>query len=124
MKEGIIFRLAAQTDPAGRRIDHVQQQANEDALYIQTALAEDSVAPFQSDREIELSEYGSLMVVADGLSEMCHGKTASMLAIQCLKRSFSSENLNEALLSDVKLREEFMEQASSRAVTAHLVSDG
>ena len=115
MEERFIFRLAAQTDPAGRRNDHVQQQANEDALYIKTSLTEDHAAPFQSDREIELSEYGSLMVVADGLSEMCHGETASMLAIQCLKRSFSSENLNETLLSDVKLREEFMEQAFSRA---------
>ncbi|MDR0542148.1 MAG: protein phosphatase 2C domain-containing protein [Dysgonamonadaceae bacterium] len=81
------LRLAARCEAAGR-------PNNEDNYLICENLSEGKWS-FTTDREIELSEWGTPLVVADGMGGMNAGEVASALAIDSIKEWFSSGNLSQ-----------------------------
>lgn len=81
----IIFNLAAKCDAAGR-------SQNEDNYWVCPDLAKWN-APVDTmvgtDEDVELSDKGALLVVADGMGGMNAGEVASKLVIDGIKKKFS-----------------------------------
>ena len=84
------FRLAAYTDAAGRYNPEAPRSGNEDNMFVNANLGapEDSTF-FESDKEIVLSDYGCLLVVADGMGGMNAGEVASEIAVNMVKEAFA-----------------------------------
>jgi protein phosphatase len=85
------FRLAARCESAGR-------QKNEDNYQVGDNLSDDHWG-FSTDTEVELSPKGALLVVADGMGGLNAGEVASSVAVETIKKEFSSERLTENTLS-------------------------
>jgi len=81
------FRLAARCEAAGR-------MDNEDNYQISENLSEGKWS-FTTDEEVDLSQLGVLLVVADGMGGLNAGEIASALAIETVKEWFSPENLSK-----------------------------
>ncbi|MDR2385347.1 MAG: protein phosphatase 2C domain-containing protein [Tannerella sp.] len=81
------IRLAARCESAGR-------QKNEDNYQIGDNLNDDHWG-FSTDAEIELSPKGTLLVVADGMGGLKSGEVASSIAVETIKKWFSSERLTK-----------------------------
>lgn len=81
----IIFNLAAKCDKAGR-------SQNQDNYWVCPDLTRWN-APVDdvigTDKDVELSEKGALLVVADGMGGMNAGEVASELVIEGIKKKFS-----------------------------------
>lgn len=90
----IIFNLAAKCDAAGR-------SQNEDNYWVCPDLTKWN-APIDkvlgTDEDVELSDKGALLVVADGMGGMNAGEVASKLVIEGIKKKFS--NIPESILSN------------------------
>lgn len=90
----IIFNLAAKCDAAGR-------SQNEDNYWVCPDLAKWD-APLDkvvgTDEDVELSEKGALLVVADGMGGMNAGEVASKLVIDGIKKKFS--NIPDSILTN------------------------
>lgn len=82
----IIFNLAAKSDAAGR-------SQNQDNFWVCPDLSKRN-APIDkivgTDEDVELSEKGALLVVADGMGGMNAGEVASEIVIKEIKRKFSN----------------------------------
>lgn len=115
----IKFKIAAYTDAAGKMNQQAPRNGNEDNMYVCASLCkeEDSYL-FISDREEELSKYGCLMVVADGMGGMNAGEVASEIAINVVKESFSKDTINENVFRDTKTRTDFLESIIVKADSA------
>jgi protein phosphatase len=83
----IQLRLAARCEAAGR-------PNNEDNYLISENLSEGKWE-FTTDKEIELSELGTLLIVADGMGGLNAGEVASATAIDSIQEWFSPENLSK-----------------------------
>ena len=90
----IIFNLAAKCDAAGR-------SQNQDNYWVCPDLAKWD-APLDkvvgTDEDVELSEKGALLVVADGMGGMNAGEVASKLVIDGIKKKFS--NIPDSILTN------------------------
>ena len=90
----IIFNLAAKCDRAGR-------SQNQDNYWVCPDLTKWD-APLEkivgTDEDVELSDKGSLLVVADGMGGMNAGEVASKLVIEGIKKSMASIMLAQGWL--------------------------
>jgi protein phosphatase len=84
------LRLAAMIGEAGR-------DYNEDNYQICTDLSASNWG-FTTDSEIDLSDYGTLLVVCDGMGGANAGEVASQIAIDVIREWFSVENLSKEKL--------------------------
>ena len=90
----IIFNLAAKCDAAGR-------SQNQDNYWVCPDLTKWNAPTDKvlgTDEDVELSEKGALLVVADGMGGMNAGEVASQLVIEGIKKKFS--NIPDSLLSN------------------------
>ena len=90
----IIFNLAAKCDAAGR-------SQNQDNYWVCPDLTEWNVPTDKvlgTDEDVELSEKGALLVVADGMGGMNAGEVASKLVIDGIKKKFS--NVPDSILTN------------------------
>lgn len=114
----IRFRLTAYTDPAGKWNDLAPKKGNEDDLFVDADLANGVQGEFVSDKVIDLSDAGCLMVVADGMGGMNAGEVASSIAIDTVKASFSAHNLSHDVIESSIARVKFMERVVVEADAA------
>lgn len=108
--KSIKFRLTAYTDPAGKWNDDAPKRGNEDDLFVDANLGNGVQGEFVADQPEQLSDYGCLMVVADGMGGTNAGEVASAIAIETVKRYFRCENLTPSLCATVASRTKYMEQ--------------
>lgn len=106
----IRFRLAAYTDPAGKWNEDAPKKGNEDDLFVDYDLENETQGQFMADRIESLSEGGCLMVVADGMGGMNAGEVASAIAIETVRNAFKKENLTSEILSSSKSRTKYLER--------------
>ena len=114
----IKFRLAAYTDAAGKRNDVPPLYGNEDNFYVDADLSEEPQGEFSSDEEKALSDYGSLLVIADGMGGMNAGEVASEIAVRTVKECFAHKNLTDRIVADAESRERYMEHVVEEADAA------
>ena len=90
----IIFNLAAKCDAAGR-------SQNQDNYWVCPDLTKWNAPTDKvlgTDEDVELSDKGALLVVADGMGGMNAGEVASQLVIEGIKKKFSK--IPDSLLSN------------------------
>lgn len=114
----IQFRLTAYTDAAGKRNDIPPLFGNEDNFFVDSDLSNDQQGEFSTDEIKSLSDYGSLLVVADGMGGMNAGEIASDIAIQTVKHFFAYERLSQDIVSTAEKRVHYMERVVAEADTA------
>ncbi len=114
----IQFRLTAYTDAAGKRNDIPPLFGNEDNFFVDSDLSNDQQGEFSTDEIKSLSDYGSLLVVADGMGGMNAGEIASDIAIQTVKHFFAYERLSHDIVSTAEKRVGYMERVVAEADTA------
>lgn len=103
----LIFNLAAKTDAAGR-----PGSPNQDNFWVCPDLTKwnariDRVVG--TDEDVELSEKGALLVVADGMGGMNAGEIASKLVIEGIKKKFSV--IPDSILSNENEIQNFIRDA-------------
>ncbi len=114
----IRFRLAAYTDSAGKRTDVPPLYGNEDNFYVDSNLSGADEGVFVNDEETELSDWGSLLVVADGMGGMNAGEVASEIAIRTVRKFFAHSQMTKEIVATPKSRERYMEKVVVEADTA------
>ncbi len=114
----IRFRLTAYTDPAGKWDDGAPNKGNEDNLFVDTNLSGEVQGEFLSDSEVNLSKYGTIMVVADGMGGTNAGEVASAIAIGVVKRYFGKDALTPDIVATSASRERYMERVVTEADAA------
>lgn len=118
----IKFRLAAYTDAAGKRNDNPPLYGNEDNFFVDADLSNEQQGNFSSDEERDLSDYGSLLVIADGMGGMNAGEVASEIAVRTVRECFAHEKLTKEIVAEAKSRERYMEhvvEEADAAIKAH-----
>jgi protein phosphatase len=85
----INVKLAAGTDVG------LVRQNNEDNFVVNADLQKDSWIIPQNSESITLGEYGTLLVVADGMGGTNAGEVASAIAIETIQQKFSPEELGK-----------------------------
>lgn len=103
----IIFNLAAKTDAAGR-----PNSKNQDNCWVCPDLTHWDASNDKligTDEDVELSDKGALLVVADGMGGMNAGEVASELVIKGIKKKFS--NIPDSILTDENLIQTFIREA-------------
>lgn len=110
MSTSIKFRLAAYTDPAGKWNDEAPKKGNEDDLFVDADLSNETQGQFVADQVESLSKAGCLLVVADGMGGMNAGEVASAIAIETVKAAFNQERLTEEVLSSPQSRTKYLEK--------------
>lgn len=126
------FRVAAYTDAAGRYNPDAPRNGNEDNMFVNADLgAPEGSAFFESDKEIELSEYGCLLVVADGMGGMNAGEVASEIAVNVVKEAFAKETVPHSAMESAEGREKYLkkvvvlaDEAVKRHANAHPECEG
>lgn len=106
----IKIRLAARCEEAGR-------PNNEDNFIISSNLSQ-SQWGFEADKQIVLSEKGTLLVVCDGMGGMNAGEVASEIAVQTIKDAFSGDKLTDEICKSPDSIKSFIEKAIIDADTA------
>lgn len=77
---------------------------NEDNFIVNPNLTQSEwFLPADSSESFEISEYGSLMVVADGMGGMNAGEVASAIAIDTIKEEFTNHDLSKVVVSNHKI---------------------
>ncbi|MBR0531061.1 MAG: serine/threonine-protein phosphatase [Bacteroidales bacterium] len=110
------FKLAAYTDAAGRYNPEAPRSGNEDNMFVNADLGADTdAALFESDKEMILTEYGCLLVVADGMGGMNAGEVASEIAINIVKVAFSKENVPHYAMENSDGREKYLKKVVTLA---------
>lgn len=110
MSTNIKFRLAAYTDPAGKWNEGAPRKGNEDDLFVDADLSNNTQGQFVADQVEILSDAGCLLAVADGMGGMNAGEVASAIAIDTVKSAFSKENLTDDVLASQKTRTKYLEK--------------
>lgn len=105
------FRLAAYTDPAGRYNPEAPRNGNEDNMLVIADLgAPEGVSYFESDKETLLTEYGCIMVVADGMGGMNAGEVASEIAVNVVKGCFSKDRIPHSAIESKTGMEKYLKR--------------
>ena len=114
----IQFRLTAYTDAAGKRNEELPLFGNEDNFFVDADLSDERQGSFSTDECQMLSDFGSLLVIADGMGGMNAGEVASEIAINTVKKFFAHDALRKDLPADCKSRERYMERVVVEADAA------
>lgn len=126
MSTNIKFRLAAYTDPAGKWNEEAPKKGNEDDLFVDADLSNNTQGQFVADQEETLSDAGCLLAVADGMGGMNAGEVASAIAIDTVKSAFTKESLTEGVLATQKTRTKYLEKVivdADAAIKRHAKMD-
>ena len=107
MNKGIIFRMAARCEAAGRHL-------NEDNYQISDNLEEQHWG-FIADQNVNLCQKGALMVVCDGMGGMNAGEVASEIAVKVIKDCFQLDNLTDDLISSPAAIKQFIKTTIQKA---------
>lgn len=126
------FRLAAYTDAAGRYNPDAPRNGNEDNMFVNADLGAPEGTPFfESDKETVLTEYGCLLVVADGMGGMNAGEVASEIAVNVVKEAFSKETIPHSAMEGSEGREKYLkkvvvlaDEAIKKHASAHRECEG
>ena len=126
------FRVAAYTDAAGRYNPDAPRNGNEDNMFVNADLgAPEGSAFFESDKETTLSDYGCLLVVADGMGGMNAGEVASEIAVNVVKDAFAKETVPHSAMESAEGREKYLkkvvvlaDEAVKRHANAHPECEG
>ena len=117
------FRVAAYTDAAGRYNPEAPRNGNEDNMFVNADLGAPEGSPFfESDKETILTDYGCLLVVADGMGGMNAGEVASEIAVNVVKGAFSKETIPHSAMEDSAGREKYLKKVvvmADEAVKSH-----
>ena len=84
---------------AGTNVGLVRTNNEDNFVASRDLTASDWTIP-QVDEQIDLGEYGALLVVADGMGGANAGEVASAIAIETIQTKFVPENLEDAVQSD------------------------
>jgi len=114
-KGKILYRLVAYTDAAGKFSPEAVRNGNEDNFYVDFDLTNSTAKKDSQDEEMQLGEYGMLMVVADGMGGMNAGEVASQIAIDTIKSFFSPSSITSTIVASAPARQRFLEQAITQA---------
>ena len=115
MKNNITFRMLAYTDPAGKKTIGAVREGNEDNYYADDDLSDNKPGSFVADQVVEMSEYGLLMVVADGMGGQNAGEVASQIAVDTVKEYFSPGMISDKNASSHRKRGKYMEEVIKEA---------
>lgn len=105
----LIFNMAAKCDKAGR----LENQDNYWVCPDLTHWDAPTGKTVGNDEDVELSEKGALLVVADGMGGMNAGEKASELVIAGVKKRFS--NIPDSILSDEEEIKKFIKDTITEA---------
>lgn len=104
------FRMTARCEAAGR-------PNNEDNYQLDENLSDNSWG-FTTDKEINLSEKGALLVVCDGMGGMNAGEVASAIAVNTIKQCFATERITGSIISSDSAITQFIHDAIQAADAA------
>lgn len=117
------FRVAAYTDAAGRFNPEAPRNGNEDNMFVNADLGAPDGSPFfESDKEMLLTDYGCLLVVADGMGGMNAGEVASEIAVNVVKGAFSKETIPHSAMEESVGREKYLKKVvvmADEAIKSH-----
>ena len=108
----INIKLAAGTDVG------LVRRNNEDNFVVNADLQKDSWIIPQNSESITLGEYGTLLVVADGMGGTNAGEVASAIAIETIQQKFSPEELGKFFAGKESLSEKAFNEFLTDAVKA------
>ncbi|MDR1115685.1 MAG: protein phosphatase 2C domain-containing protein [Tannerella sp.] len=114
----IYFQLMAGTDVG------LQRSGNEDNFVVCADLAESEW--FIPDSDTVLNEKGCLLVVADGMGGMNAGEIASRIAIDTIRKAFSSDCITTDVTGSTASIQEYMKAAiisADNAIKEHVKED-
>ena len=114
-EKSIRIRIAARCEAAGR-------PNNEDNFVVCDRLSEQHWG-FTADEEVDLGQYGSLLVVCDGMGGMNAGEVASEIAVRTLMEEFGIKRLCGIDLDSDKEVQKFI-CAAIQAADAAIKRDG
>jgi serine/threonine protein phosphatase PrpC len=101
----VIFRIAAQTDKAGR-------SGNEDNFWVNDNLGETAERPlFVRDKEITLHASGAVLVVCDGMGGMNAGEVASAIAVDTIREWFLPAKITPAVTASPESIKQYIKKA-------------
>ena len=109
MYNKIIFRMHAYSDAAGKFNPDAVRSGNEDNFYVDDNLSDDLTGHCESDVFKELSEYGLIMAVADGMGGMNAGEVASEIAVETIQDFFSPGKINAQNSASHETRKKYLE---------------
>lgn len=90
------------------------RQNNEDNFTVCVNLAKPEWAIPQVGNFADLGEYGSLLLVADGMGGANAGEVASAIAVETIQQAFAPEKLAE-IINDDDLMQQFMKESIKAA---------
>lgn len=108
-KKEIIFKLLAYSDAAGKYNPDAPLNGNEDNFYVDDDLSDDIPGRCQMDKDVIMSDYGCLMVVADGMGGMNAGEVASDIAISTVKEYFAPGKISPKMAQSSVERRRYLE---------------
>lgn len=107
--------MLAYTDPAGKKTIGAVREGNEDNYYADDNLSDNKPGSFVADQIVEMSEYGLLMVVADGMGGQNAGEVASQIAVDTVKEYFSPGMISNKNATSHSKRGKYMEEVIKEA---------
>lgn len=114
-KRKIIFRLHAYTDAAGKFNASAPLDGNEDNFYVDDDLGDDIPEHCLPDQNVEMSDCGCLMVVADGMGGMNAGEVASQIAIDTVRDFFAPGKIEASKAVSPEKRACYLEEVIKAA---------
>lgn len=111
----IKFRMSAYSDAAGKYNPQAPLNGNEDNFYVDDNLGDGETGHCITDQIIDMTEYGCLMAVADGMGGMNAGEVASELAIDTVRDFFSPMKINSQLATSAASRKDYLEMVIKEA---------
>lgn len=107
--------MTAFSDAAGKYNPGAIREGNEDNWYVDDNLGDEAARNWLSDREVELSGCGMLMVVADGMGGMNAGEVASEIAVETVGDYFAPGRITPELAATHASRRKYMEEVIAEA---------
>lgn len=115
MSNKIIFRMVAWTDAAGKYNPEAPLNGNEDNYYVDDNLGDAFPNHVIADEDIELSDCGVIMAVADGMGGMNAGEVASQIAHDAVADFFAPGKVTPRLAATHDERSCYMEKVIREA---------
>lgn len=115
MERNITFRMAAWSDAAGKYDSQAPLNGNEDNFYVDDDLSDDTPSHIVADEEMQLSDCGLVMAIADGMGGMNAGEVASRIAHDTVADYFAPGKITPQLAATHESRSRYMEDVIREA---------